>query len=37
MVLGMLDVSASFQLHSLDGLYIEDLPVVKLHLKTVKG
>lgn len=36
-VLRMLDVSASFQLHSLDGLYIEDLPVVKLHLKTIKG
>jgi hypothetical protein len=37
MVLRILGVSASFQLQSLDGLHIEDLPVVKLHLKTVKG
>ena len=27
MVLRVLGVSASFQLHPLDGLYIEDLPI----------
>jgi hypothetical protein len=34
----ILGVSGSFQLRSLeDGLNIEDLPIVKLHLKTIKG
>jgi hypothetical protein len=37
MVPRILGVSGPFQLRSLEGLTIEDLPVVKLHLKTIKG
>jgi hypothetical protein len=37
MVRRILGVSGPFQLRSLDDLDIEDLPVVKLHLKTIKG
>jgi hypothetical protein len=33
----ILGVSGSFQLRSLDGLSIGDLPVLKLHLKTIGG
>jgi hypothetical protein len=32
----ILGISGSFQLHSLDDFYIENLPVVKLHLKKIK-